>query len=86
MQCLFFFKVLPCVADTGAAGAHVSSQGGSVPLLLHHGRKHPQTEDADPRHGHDPAERLFGEYSETLGQDRRDGHQTGTHNVVVKKL
>lgn len=70
-------QVLPCASDSGAAGADVSSQGGSVPLLLHHGREHPQTEDADPGHSHDAAQRLPGEHPEALGQDRRDRHETG---------
>lgn len=56
----------------------MSTEGRPVPVLLHHGRKHPQTEDADPGHGHDAAEGLPGEHQETLRQDWRDCHQTGT--------
>lgn len=55
----------------------MSPEGRPVPVLLHHGRKHPQTEDTDPGHGHDAAEGLPGEHQETLRQDWRDCHQTG---------
>lgn len=59
----------------------MSPPGGSVPVLLHHGGKHPHAEDPDPGHGDDAAERLPGEHPETLGQDRRDGHPTGTRGT-----
>lgn len=55
----------------------MSPEGRPVPVLLHHGRKHSQTEDTDPGHGHDAAEGLPGEHQETLRQDWRDCHQTG---------
>ena len=61
----------------------MSSQSWSVPVLLHHGGKHPQIEDADPGHGHDAAEGLSGEHKETLRQDWRDCHQTGSKTIKI---